>query len=217
MSGSGRAAQQPQERRRGCGSPHVAAITGCSALEMHRSPSPPCPAPGCLSPPGAKVPPAAPCWESIQLEKGRACPAAAGVTGMGSRAFHCLKNATFFFFSRGESLESWRSFYSGMALPPSVPSAVQQQQPSLPGQGGSWGQALLLFPIAALAPCQLSGAFPHVKTGLARAHRPCPEPRAFQGPPMPAGGLEGQEGHVGLAPMGFGASPSPGARSHLQR
>lgn len=41
-----------------------------------------------------------------------------------------------------------------MALPPSVPSAVQQQL-SLPGLGGSWSQALLLFPTAELAFPQL--------------------------------------------------------------
>lgn len=74
----------------------MAAITGMLA-RMERSSignaplsSPPFPAAGCLSPPEAKICPAAPCWESIQLEKGsaggkRSC---GWVTGMGTQPGH---------------------------------------------------------------------------------------------------------------------------------
>lgn len=88
--------QQPQEwrsdlgleRGAGCERQHVAAITGmlvrmvCSSVGNASLSSPPFPGAGCLSPAEAKISPAAPCWESFQLEKGEhwreGCPAAAG-------------------------------------------------------------------------------------------------------------------------------------------
>lgn len=77
-------------------------------------------------------------------------------------------------------------------------------------------QALLLFPIEPWPSAAFPKPFP-VWKGLVRAHRARPGPRASQGPPKPVGGLVGQEGHVGLAPMGFGASTGQEARSNVQR
>lgn len=50
---------------------------------MHCFPSPPFPGAGCVSPPEAKISPAAPCWEAIQLDKGSAGGRAALQLGTG--------------------------------------------------------------------------------------------------------------------------------------
>lgn len=183
MSGSGRAVQQPQERTRGsrarrrglwepaCGCNYGDACED-GALEHWK----------CIAfPPRPSLPLAAfprqePRFLLLLLAgKPSSCERGALQGGLpcscGGRwawgpqpghpeerwqVFNLVKNATFSFFSQGKNFESWRSCNYGMALPPSVPSAVQHQQPSFPGLGDSWSQALLLFPTAALALCQLS-------------------------------------------------------------
>jgi len=65
------------ERGEGWESQHVAAITGmlarmvCSSTGNASLSLPALPQrAGCISPPEAKISPAAPCWEAVQLEKG---------------------------------------------------------------------------------------------------------------------------------------------------
>lgn len=69
---------------RGCFARMVRSSIGNASLS-----SPPFPAAGCLSPPEAKISPAAPCWEAVQLERGaggRAALQLRVVTGMGTPA-----------------------------------------------------------------------------------------------------------------------------------
>lgn len=152
------------------------------------------------------------------------CPAAGdGWHGRGPQPWHrggwwqafnnkSVKKATFLFFplSRRKQQENWRSCYYGMALPPSVPSTIQHQQPSFLGLGGNHCS----FPLQHCPSASLS----HVQGGLARAHRACLGPRTFWGPSMPArrAGEAGRACGVGTdAAMGFGVSLGWEDRSHL--